>query len=69
MLYLFGRLALSDSFYFNQDLHPDEQHEPLAAQRAPEAAGAATRPATPGASPRWAGFQPLASPPAAESVS
>ena len=69
MLYLFGRLALSDSFYFNQDLHSDEQPEPLAGHRAPEAAGTAARPATPSTQPRWAGFQPLASPPAAESVS
>lgn len=69
MLYLFGRLALSDSFYFNEDLHSDEQSELLAAHRVPEVANAATRPATQGSSPRWAGFQPLASPPAAESVS
>jgi hypothetical protein len=69
MLYLFGRLALSDSFYFNQDLHSDEQPEPLAAHRAPEAANRTPRPTTPSTQPRRAGFQPLASPPAAESVS
>ncbi|RZK17460.1 MAG: hypothetical protein EOO56_17895 [Hymenobacter sp.] len=33
MLYLFGRLALSDSYYFNEDFHADErpesQHRPV----------------------------------------
>lgn len=69
MLYLFGRLALSDSFYFNQDLHSDEQPEPQAAHRAPEAASRTPRPTTPSTQPRRAGFQPLASPPTAESAS
>jgi hypothetical protein len=69
MLYLFGRLALSDSFYFNQDLHSDEQAELLTAHRAPEAAGRTPRPSATSTQPRRAGFQPLASPPAAESAS
>jgi len=59
MLYLFGRLALSDSFYFNQDTHADEQPETLAAHRP-------ARPATPSSPPRLSGAQPLASPAAAE---
>lgn len=59
MLYLFGRLALSDSYYFNQDTHADEQPEALAAPRP-------ARPATPGPAPRLGGTKPLASPTAAE---
>jgi hypothetical protein len=69
MLYLFGRLALSDSFYFNQDLHPDEQPDALAAHRQPEAAGHALRVAAQPPQPRRGSLQPLASPPAADSGS
>lgn len=63
MLYLFGRLALSDSFYFNQDIHPDE---PLEAAGAHRPAEAARRASTPGAPPAQVVCQPLASPPVAE---
>ena len=42
MLYLFGRLALSDSYYFNDDFHADDysdhkrdQHLVLAATSSP----------------------------------
>jgi|GEM_PF-6671629 len=59
MLYLFGRLALNDSFYFNQDLHADEQPETLAAHRP-------ARPAAPSPTPRLGSAQALASPAAAE---
>lgn len=59
MLYLFGRLALSDSYYFNQDTHADEQPEALAAARP-------TRPAAAGPAPRLSSAQPLASPAAAD---
>ena len=67
MLYLFGRLALSDSFYFNQDLHPDEQPDKLPAPRQPEAVGRTVRAAhTP--QPRLGSFQPQTSPPTAENA-
>ncbi|MGI4762433.1 MAG: hypothetical protein ACRYF0_17110 [Janthinobacterium lividum] len=68
MLYLFGRLALSDSFYFNQDVHADEQPATVAPHRPAEGAARTTRPTTPGPQPRRSGAQPLASPPAAESA-
>lgn len=69
MLYLFGRLALSDSFYFNPDVRPDEQPETLAAHRQPEAAGRVVRATAPGPQPHRGSPSPLASPPAAESAS
>lgn len=68
MLYLFGRLALSDSFYFNQDLYPDEQPETLAAHRQPEAASLVALPAALGPQPRRGSLQPLAGQPTAESA-
>ena len=68
MLYLFGRLVLSDSFYFNQDLHSDEHTETLAAHRQPEAPGRAARATAHSPQPRRSSLQPLASPPAAESA-
>ena len=47
MLYLFGRLALSDSYYFNDDFHADErpENQPRPALAvAPHAAGAEREP-------------------------
>ena len=51
MLYLFGRLALSDSYYFNDDFHADERPENQAHNQlrpalaiAPHAAGAGREP-------------------------
>jgi hypothetical protein len=68
MLYLFGRLALSDSFYFNQDIHSDEQPEMPATHRLPDAAGRAARATSPGPQSHRGSAQPLASSPAAESA-
>jgi hypothetical protein len=69
MLYLFGRLALSDSFYFNQDIHPDEQSETPAAHRQPEAVSPLAGPSAHGAQPCRGSLQPLVSPQEAESAS
>ncbi|MDO7887038.1 hypothetical protein [Hymenobacter cheonanensis] len=68
MLYLFGRLALSDSFYFNQDVHADEQPEASSAHRPAAASARDARASAPSPPPRRSSSQPLASPPAAESA-
>lgn len=69
MLYLFGRLALSNSLYFNPDVRPDEHTEPLAARQLPEAPGREALATGRSPQPRQGQQVPLASLPPAESAS
>jgi hypothetical protein len=45
MLYLFGRLALSDTYYFNEDFHSDEHPENQGWDPRPSAPDSDLRPA------------------------